>query len=437
MNYRADVVVLGGGIAGLTAARDLTAAGLTVVLLEARERLGGRIFTQQADKFPVELGAEFIHGSPPQLMNLSESAGITLAEITGQFRSRRNGQWLESGELMSKMEQLFAQLPPEGPDQSFLQFLQSVKASEELGRQACAFVEGFHAADPARVSVMWLRHTAEAEQAIGGETQFRTREGCNALVKALAGQISQAKCRILMNAPAKEVRWNSQKVIVKTRDSECEGARAVITLPLGVLKQGAVQFSPPLKQKVAALRKLEMGPALRVVLCFQEKFWETHDKLTNLSFLFTDDPQFPTWWTSNPLPYSILTGWAGGRYARALAGRRDSQLVELAVQALERILPEMRNAVRPQLRAGFVHDWQADAYSCGAYSYPTVGGLHAARALAAPVNDTLFFAGEATDYEGNNATIHGAMASGVRVAKEVLAAARAAKPAALLKQPQE
>jgi monoamine oxidase len=436
MNYRADVVVLGGGIAGLTAARDLTAAGLSVVLLEARERLGGRIMTQQADRFPVELGAEFIHGSPPGLMKLAESAGVSMAEISGEFRSRRNGQWIESGELMGEMEHLFSQLPSEGQDQSFLQFLQSAKASEELAQRACGFVEGFHAADPARVSLMWLRHTAEAEQAIGGETQFRTREGCDALVKALAAQIDQAKCRIVMNAPAKEVRWNSQKVIVKTRDSECEGARAVITLPLGVLKQGAVQFSPPLKQKVAALRKLEMGPALRVVLCFQEKFWESQEKLADLSFLFTDDPQFPTWWTSNPLPHPILTGWAGGRYARALAGRRDSQLVELAVQALERILPEMRNAIRPQLRAGFVHDWQADACSCGAYSYPTVGGLHAARALAAPVNDTLFFAGEATDYEGNNATIHGAMASGVRVAKEVIAA-RNTRPAALLKQPQE
>lgn len=434
MKYTADVIILGGGIAGLVAARDLTAAGLTVVLLEARDRLGGRIFTQHAEKFPVELGAEFIHGRPPQLLELAQRAGITLAEVSGEFRSRRNGRWMDANELMEEMGRFFAHLPAEGRDLSFQQYLQSAGAREELRQQACAYVEGFHAADPARVSVLWLRRTGEAEQAIGGETHSRTREGCESFINALTSQIDQGKCRILTNAPVKEVRWDTAKVTVKTESLECEGLRAVITLPLGVLKEGSVQFSPPLKQKVAALRKLEMGPALRVVLCFREKFWEAYEELAHLSFLFTDDPQFPTWWTSYPLPYPILTGWAGGRYARALAGRRDSQLVELAVQALERILPDDRKAIRPLLQAGFVHDWQADRYSCGAYSYPTVGGLHAARALAAPMNETLFFAGEATDFEGHNATVHGAMASGVRVAREVIAAGQA-KPAALLKLP--
>jgi monoamine oxidase len=142
--------------------------------------------------------------------------------------------------------------------------------------------------------------------------------------------------------------------------------------------------------------------------------------MADLSFLFADDPQFPTWWTGNPLPYPILTGWAAGPNAAAHTGRSDHETCQSAVQALARIMEVREAELHEQLTGSFMHNWQADPYSRGAYSYAAVGGMDAARTLAAPVDNTLYFAGEATNGDGYNGTVHGAIATGLRAAKELL-----------------
>ena len=212
-----------------------------------------------------------------------------------------------------------------------------------------------------------------------------------------------------------------------TPNAEFDAARVIITLPLGVLQSNGVVFSPALPEKQNAITFLEMGPAIRVSLCFQTKFWEQEPEMADLSFLFTDDPQFPTWWTSNPLPHPILTGWAAGHYAAALRGRSQDEIVHNAMQALARIIGRDERGLERHLTGAFTHDWQADQFSRGAYSYAAVGGIDAARALAAPVAETLYFAGEATNFEGYNGTVHGAIASGHRAARELLQTA-GAKP---------
>jgi monoamine oxidase len=138
--------------------------------------------------------------------------------------------------------------------------------------------------------------------------------------------------------------------------------------------------------------------------------------------MFTDDPHFPTWWTSNPLPFPILTGWAAGRYARNLAQLNHDQVINRALESLAVIFEIEIMRLRGLLQRGFTYDWDADPFSCGAYSYAAVGGNGAARDLAAPLANTLFFAGEATNSEGHNGTVHGAIATGKRAAREVLAA---------------
>ena len=163
-----------------------------------------------------------------------------------------------------------------------------------------------------------------------------------------------------------------------------------------------------------------MGPVVRVVLCFRAKFWEYEPEMLDLSFLFTDHPLFPTWWTSNPLPYPTLTGWAAGHHALALRGKSHDEVIDSAAQALAEIMEVEAAKVRAQLVAGHAHDWLEDAFSCGAYSYTTVGGVNAAQILAAPVADTLYFAGEATNIHGYGGTVHGAMETGGRAAREVL-----------------
>ena len=418
-----DILILGAGVAGLAAARDLVSAGATVTILEARDRLGGRIFTHETSMFPVDLGAEFVHGRAPEILELAAEAGIDLVEVEGEFRRRSNGRWLNAGELMDDVNQLFDSIPASGPDLSFADYLKKARVEKLVKEQAWAYVEGFHAADPRRVSVHWIRRSAQAEETVDGDRTFRLPQGYSAVVEALARDLKAPGCALHTSSPVTEISWSAGKVVVRTPTGDFMAPRAIITLPLGVMKAGGVEFKPELRDKSELMKNLEMGPVLRVVLLFRERFWEQWEDFRDMSFIFTDDPQFPTWWSSNPLPLPMLTGWAAGHYAKALSGRRDAQIVEIAVQALERIIPQSER-IRPLLQAGFLHDWQADEYSRGAYSYTCVGGMGSAKALAEPVEGTLFFAGEATNSEGHAGTVHGAIATGRRAAKEALTASQ-------------
>ncbi|HKW74863.1 MAG TPA: NAD(P)/FAD-dependent oxidoreductase [Terriglobales bacterium] len=418
-----DVLIIGAGVAGLAAARDLVAAGGNVTMLEARDRIGGRIFTQETAACPVELGAEFVHGRAPEILELAALAGIELVEVEGEFRRRSNGRWLNAGELMSGVNALFDAMPVSGLDLSFADYLKKARVEKQVKEQAWAYVEGFHAADPRRVSVHWIRRSTKAEEKIEGDRTFRVPQGYSGIVETLARDLKPPQCELLTSSSVVEISWSPGKVVVRASAGEFTAPRAIITLPLGVMKAGGVEFKPALRDKAETMKNLEMGPVLRVVLLFRERFWDQWQDFRDMSFLFTDDPQFPTWWSSNPLPRPMLTGWAAGHFAKALSGRRSAQIVEIAVQALERIMPQSER-IRPLLQAGFMHDWQADEYSRGAYSYGCVGGTGAAHALAEPVEGTLFFAGEATNSDGHAGTVHGAIATGRRAAKEALSASQ-------------
>lgn len=416
----ADVIVVGAGIAGLAAMQRLAAAGMNVLVLEARERLGGRIFTQQHNGYPVELGAEFIHGRPPEMLQIIRSAGLKLAEVGGEFRSKIAGHWEDSDNLMSEVNELFDKIPSSGPDQSFHEYIESTNYSEDAKQQAIFFVEGFHAADARIIGIHWLLKATKAEESIDGDTSFRMPEGYSRLVETLAGDVHEQRSRVLLYTRVTAIRWQEGEVRVMTSQGEYRAPRAVITLPLGVLQAGTVEFTPSLDAKRHALRLLSMGPVIRVSLCFQDKFWEEDPHMRDLSFLFTDNDHFPTWWTSNPLPYPIFTGWAAGRHARALTGQSDQQIIAIAVATLARVLGKNESDLKTRLEAGFTHDWLSDPFARGAYSYGNVGGINAAQLMAEPMADTLFFAGEATNFEGHNGTVNGAISSGTRAAEEVL-----------------
>ncbi len=415
-----DALIIGGGIAGLIAARHLTEAGLRVTLLEARDRLGGRIYTHATADFPVELGAEFVHGRPEEILALAAEGALPIVPVQGNFRRKINGQWAEAGHLMEKVDQLFSKLPAHEPDESFQYYLDRSGEDEDVKQQALRYVEGFHAADPSLISARSLCRDSEAEEAIEGDHQYRIASGYESLVRTVAERIDSKLCDIVLNTAVHEIVWRQGEVIARTSAEEYLAPRAIVTLPLGVLKSNSVIFSPALPEKQNAMSFLEMGPVIRVSLCFQEKFWERDPEMADLSFLFTDDPQFPTWWTSNPLPYPMLTGWAAGPYAGVHAGRSKDDIVRSAVQSLARIMKIAEPELRKQMAGSFMHDWQGDPFSRGAYSYAAVGGMDAAKALATPVANTLYFAGEATNSDGYNGTVHGAIATGLRAAEELL-----------------
>lgn len=439
------VIVIGAGMAGLAAARQLGRAGVPAQILEARARIGGRVFTHHdlGCDCPIEFGAEFIHGKPPEIWKLLHHAKTVVSEVVGdpwcveQGRLSPCGFWEEVDEILEKMDD-------SKPDESFTDFLDrccrspKTQATQRAKQRATSYVSGFNAADPARVGVHWLVKGMRAEAKIQGDRAFRCRNGYQDLLDVFRQDLKSYSIDLQIEAVVQRVNWSAGKVKVevraRNRTSTLEAPRVLITLPLSLLQApagqlGAIQFTPELpRQKKDALDKLEMGKVIRVTLRFSERFWGgikpsgAKHSLTRMSFLFSQDDWFPTWWTASPADWPILTGWAPFRCAERLSGKSRSFVVERSLETLSTILRIRKAELEKMLAEAYVHDWQADPFSLGAYSYGRVGAARAQEYLAAPIEETLYFAGEATDTTGHNGTVHGAIASGYRAAKQILAA---------------
>ncbi|HSY41539.1 MAG TPA: NAD(P)/FAD-dependent oxidoreductase, partial [Polyangia bacterium] len=422
MNAPPEIVIIGAGVAGLTAARDLTAAGARVLVLEARDRLGGRVLTHRTPEGPVELGAEFVHGAVEETLSVAREAALPLRETDrGAPRATGADDEEETADFFSAMDVVLAHASADGPDESFRHLVDRVDASPEIKARCLGLVEGYHAADPARISVLSLLKNTAADERPGANRQFRFVGGYDGLVAAIFERIDPGLCEVRLNTVVTAVSWGRRRVVVRTTTGEeLAVPRLIVTVPLGVLKAGAIAFSPRLADKEDAIGRLEMGDAERVSLCLASDAWIAPDRFPPGGFLMTGDPPFPVWWVSRPPPFPVVTGWAGGRNARALGQLGAAARVDAAVAALAAALGADAGRLRQDLRGGFSHDWLADPFARGAYSYAGVGGSEAGTELAVPIDGTLFFAGEATESDGQNGTVHGAIASGHRAAKQLL-----------------
>ena len=431
----ADVLIIGAGAAGLAAARELSVKGFHVTILEARDRIGGRINTHLNPELPspVELGAEFVHGKPPETLKIVERTRVTLAEVPNVHWYFRDAVLSQSNEFWSKIEDVMAELPEQkGADRSFAGFLDDYSRRHsitDIRAMATLYVEGFHAARADRISVKGLVKTNRAAAEIDDDKQFRPADGYVVIAQKLHDEAVEHGASFHLGTVVRDVAWSAGTITVTTNSGErFKARRLLVTLPLGVLQSGSVSFVPQLTAKDEAAQKLALGHVVKVTLRFRERFWDDltlptnngkQGELKDFAFIHAPDELPPTWWTQLPARTPVLIGWAGGTRAERLVNAGNDALRDRSLEALSHIFAVPPNFLEDSLVEFYTHNWTTDPFSLGAYSYVPVGGLDAQAELAAPVEDTIYFAGEAINTLGHHGTVHGAIASGLRAAREI------------------
>lgn len=442
---RTDVAVVGAGAAGLAAADALRREGLGVVVLEARDRIGGRILTHRDARvpIPIELGAEFVHGEAPVTARLLREAGQPVLDLAGEPWERKGRRLRPVEEYWRQVDRVLRHLREDGPDLTLDDWLARQPGGPSLARGrtlARRFVQGFHAADPARASLRSIASPGEAPTATA-RSSGRVADGYDRLIHWLARTFEGEEARHLrLRSPVAEISWARGSAELEIRPDGAEeeasyrlAARAVVvTAPLGVLQvpagePGGLGFRPELPPRTRrALGLLAMGPVVHVSFWFREAPWEgkladlpAGRDLARLGFLYTTDAAINVWWTAYPVRVPLAVAWSGGPPAAALLAQGTGALVDHALGTFAATLGLSRRRLQSQVEAFWTHDWPADPWSRGAYSYALVGGANAARDLAKPIDGTLFLAGEATDAGGRNGTVEGAIASGLRAAGQV------------------
>jgi monoamine oxidase len=427
-----DILILGAGISGLTAARALAERNLRVCILEARHRVGGRILSQKVEGGgTVELGAEFIHGRAPELWALIDEVGCKTTEREGSMLREQPGQRLtddpDDGALFEPLTQLESYT---GPDQTFASWLATSNVPEDSRQALTGYVEGFNAADADRIGIHSLGAQQSAEDASEGDRSWHILGGYSQLTDHLAARVTELHGDIRLNTEVLAIRWSPQSVTVETSQGNFTAPRCLITLPLGVLQlvntPDGLSITPE-PQAIAHAHRLAMGHASRFTLLFRNRWWEAspllpQKSLSNLSFLFTAARMPPVWWTSHPEreAHPALTGWAGGPRALALEPKSPHDLGAEACTTLAQIFTVDETEITSSLVATYTHDWANDPFFRGSYSYVPAGAMDAPAAMTQPEANTLYFAGEHTDTTANWGTVHAAIRTGLRAANQIL-----------------
>ena len=443
MRVEADAIVIGAGAAGLAAARSLARRSVRVVLLEARDRVGGRVWSRPVARTatPAELGAEFIHGRGELTMRLLHDAGMAAIDTGGErWTCPEDGELQREDRGSSSAADIFEAARALAVDESvdrFLRRFEGNEAARETARAARAFVEGFDAADPAIASA---RAIADEWRSGVDFAIARPLGSYRPMFEYLRDACVTAGVQICLSTIVRRISWRRGVVAI---DASCRGesqtfhARtAILTLPVGVLRHSgdetAVAFDPHLPSaKIEALRWIEMGHVVKVALWFRTAFWERvqNRRYRDAGFFRCDRQPFPTYWTQLPVRSKLIIAWVGGPKAIALSGVAGEDLIGRALNGFGALFNEPE-LVRKEFEGALTHDWGGDPFARGAYSYVAVKGGGAREALAAPVDDTVFFAGEATSTDGQGGTVNGALETGERAAAEAATslAAKARRP---------
>jgi monoamine oxidase len=428
-----EVIVIGAGISGLTAARDLSIDGYDVLVLEARDRIGGRIWTSQELGQPADLGASWIHGfedNPIARLARRHQIEILRTDISSVTPARyravalydEDGRRLEPREMVEIADMM-------------ADFLDFIEAKQKAGREMSLreveleFAQHHNLHEAALRRLNYISRTYLEHEWAGPREEISLLEFDNALYFAghdriFPGGYSQVveklagDTRVLLNHEVRQIDYSGELVDVLTNHGSYFAYHVLVTVPLGVLQSGSIAFNPRLpRTKRDAFRKMRMGVFNKVYLKFENVFWDKDSEL--IGFMGGSDNDWPEIvnyhkLAGQPVLMAISAGTAGAKNEN----RSDSDLVESIMANLRRMYGEKIPAPSHSL----VTRWNSDPFSMGSYSFVPVGSRQGfRRQLGMQVDNKVFFAGEATS-QFFPATVHGAFLTGVRAAYEIMLA---------------
>ena len=429
-----EVLVVGAGVAGLAAAARLTTARRRVVLIEARDRIGGRVHTIRPTRTtrPIELGAEFVHGHANAIWPLIREAGLHPKPVAERHRLRSLGRTASLPDIRGALGDLFESHRTSPADEPVANLMAAGRArgidADALDAVA-RYIEGFHGADLQKLGTVALAEAEGAEDE-DGDDGFTIPEGYDSIPLWLKSRCTDRLLDLRLSTTLLALRWRPGEVTAEVRlengtTGELCAPSAIVTLPLGVLKatanSGGVRIDPLPAGWHEALEALEMGYAHRIVLRFERTWWN-HPGEEPLSFVHGPGQPFSVWWGSWSSDEPRLTGWTGGPRSVPYAGRSVAAMTDAALDSLTAVFGAEARFAANQIVDAHFHDWITDPLARGVYSYGRIGASAARKHLVEPVAGTLFLSGEAVAPEGRIATVHGAYLSGVQAAEKALGA---------------
>jgi monoamine oxidase len=424
----ADVIIIGAGAAGLMAAYELSKAGKQVIVLEARDRVGGRISTLN-DDLHTELGAEFIHGDLPVTLQLLKEANIEAIPASGEMWHNRDGKFSKNAEQFEHWDLLMEKLNQLEKDISIGDFLQQEFGDEKytaLRAWVTRFVSGYDTADPFKASAFALRREWQGED---DDEQHRVKGGYGLMINYLINTSGQNGVQFYLNTIAKHIHWTHGQVeVIASGKESFKAKQLIIALPLGVLKadsseHATITISPSVGMCEEAINQIGFGSVIKVLLQFKTAFWEdqsvTGVNLSDMGFILSGEA-IPTWWTQYPSQSTLLTGWLGGPPAERKKNMSNDELLEEGMQSLSRIFNLDINKLKNDVVASHVVNWTTDPFTLGSYAYDTRESAKARKVLNTPIDHTIYFAGEYL-YDGPAmGTVEAALTSGLETAKKLI-----------------
>jgi hypothetical protein len=413
---QADAIVVGAGIAGLSAACELSRHGARVSVLEARPRPGGRILTKHPTSWhpAVELGAEFVHGEDPELIELVKDAELTLKPVEGLHFSLEGGE-LEAASGFYDVEELILRAANHASSKSARDFLMDEHVDPRASAWVSHFVEGFHAAPLDRVSAQSL-----AEQGTPQEDQFQIQEGYGALVDYLERDAGVRGVHFEYLEPVREIRVRPNGVEVQGSRDAWHAKTAIVAVPLSILRasplDGGIAFDPRPEWLDALTRGYDMGEAQRLVIRLREPL-DLHTELPEGAFFHVLGAEVPTFWLTGSETEPQVTAWCGGPRAAAWALSTDP--VAVALESLAGGLHKNVAELGALVLGAHAHDFVRDPRTRGAYPY-RLAEREALRPEDVVARPPLVVAGDFLE-EGALGTVGAAARSGLAAARTVLA----------------